>query len=129
MKAKPPLMHPSIHSRSNKSISGHPRDTSSERRLLARRSYRSSSDYDAGIVPVKIAATEAGRGEGRVHFTQAFFSKFFIRTSNFSITSKLSYTHKLPTFPLHRFNFNKTHINFQLFHYIVPISTKLLILT
>ncbi|BAT10779.1 Os10g0406701, partial [Oryza sativa Japonica Group] len=28
-------------------------------------------------------------------------------TSNFSITSKIFYIHKLPTFPSHRSNFNQ----------------------
>ncbi len=40
-----------------------------------------------------------------------FSSKIFLQTSNFFITSKLSYIHKLPTF-----------------HHIIPILTKLLIL-
>ena len=33
-------------------------------------------------------------------------AKLFLQTSNFSITSKLSYTHKLSTFPSHHSNFN-----------------------
>jgi hypothetical protein len=37
-----------------------------------------------------------------------FSSKLFLQTSNFSITSKLFYTHKLPTFPSHCSNFNQT---------------------
>ena len=36
-----------------------------------------------------------------------FSSKLFLQTFNFSITSKLSYTHKLPTFPSYRSNFNQ----------------------
>ena len=37
-----------------------------------------------------------------------FSCKIILQTSNFTITSKFSYTHKLLTFPLHRFNFNQT---------------------
>ena len=86
-----------------------------------------------------------------------FMSKIIIQTFNFSITSKLFYTHKLSTFRhiipiltklsilvwtkalfssklfLQTFAFSShqnfpTHINFQLFHHIVPILTKLSIL-
>jgi hypothetical protein len=42
-----------------------------------------------------------------------FSSQLFLQISNFSITSKLSYTHKLPTFPSHRSNFNQT-FNFSM---------------
>jgi hypothetical protein len=42
------------------------------------------------------------------HNKAEFSSKLFLRTSNFSIISKLSYTHKLLTFPSHHFNFNQT---------------------
>jgi hypothetical protein len=59
-------------------------------------------------------------------FSPCLVSNFFFKTSNFFITSKLSYTHKLPAFPSHQ-NF-PTHTNFQLFHHIIPISTKLSIL-
>ncbi|KAB8085834.1 hypothetical protein EE612_008830, partial [Oryza sativa] len=39
---------------------------------------------------------------------KAVFSfKVFLQTSNFSITSKLFYTHKLSTFPSHHSNFNQ----------------------
>lgn len=41
-------------------------------------------------------------------FIAVFSSKIFFQTSNFSITSKFSYTHKLLTFPSHRLNFNQT---------------------
>ena len=42
------------------------------------------------------------------HGIMAVFNyKIFLQTSNFSITSKLFYTHKLPTFPSHRSNFNQ----------------------
>jgi hypothetical protein len=45
----------------------------------------------------------------RVGKSEPLFSfQLFLQTSNFSITSKLSYTHKLPNFPLHRSNFNQT---------------------
>mgnify|MGYP003702856869 CR=1 FL=1 len=37
-----------------------------------------------------------------------FSSKIFLQIFNFFITSKLSYTHKLPIFPSHRSNFNQT---------------------
>ncbi len=36
------------------------------------------------------------------------YSKVVPQTSNFSITSKLSYTHKLSTFSSHHSNFNLT---------------------
>uniref|UniRef100_A0A0E0IW37 Uncharacterized protein n=1 Tax=Oryza nivara TaxID=4536 RepID=A0A0E0IW37_ORYNI len=43
------------------------------------------------------------------HSTKAeFSSKIFLQTSNFSITLKFFYTHKLPTFLSHRSNFNQT---------------------
>ncbi len=37
-----------------------------------------------------------------------FSSKLFLQTSNFFITSKFFYIHKLPTFSSHRSNFNQT---------------------
>ena len=43
-------------------------------------------------------------GKGRSYL------QLFLRTSNFSITSKLFYTHKLLTFPLYHSNFNQTSI-------------------
>jgi hypothetical protein len=48
--------------------------------------------------------------EKRFNSIQAKFSKLFLQTSNFSITSKLFYTQKLPIFPLHHSNFNQTFI-------------------
>jgi len=43
-----------------------------------------------------------------IHYKTVFSSKIILQTSNFFITSKLSYTHKLSTFPSHRSNFNQT---------------------
>ncbi len=43
------------------------------------------------------------------YYNEALFrSKLFLQTSNFSITSKLSYIHKLSIFPSHHSNFNQT---------------------
>jgi hypothetical protein len=53
---------------------------------------------------IRAGSTCQKRGVGKPKFS----SKIFLETFNFSITSKLSYTHKLPTFPSHRSNLNQT---------------------
>ncbi len=65
---------------------------------------QSSAYQRTGYIICRFLANTSPIGLSEAEFS----SKFFLQTSNFSITSKLSYTHKLLTFPSHRSNFNQT---------------------